>query len=103
MAKEIESNWNSKLERLQSIIKDWSKKDLSMQGKIIVPKTFLVSQLVYVMQSIGLPRLALQKINRLLYKFLWQKRLSNRRAFEKVKRKVLEAEYSKGRQYDKRK
>ena len=27
---------------------------------------------------------------------LWQKRLSNRRAFEKVKRKVLEAEYSKG-------
>ena len=70
MAKEIENNWNSKLERLQSIIKGLSKRDLSIQGKVIVVKTFLVSQLVYVMQSIGLPRLTLQKINRLLYKFL---------------------------------
>ena len=69
---------------------------MSIQGKDIVVKPFLVSQLVYVMQSIGLLRLALQKINRLLYNFLWQKRLSNRRACKKVKRKVLEAEYSKG-------
>ena len=78
MAKEIENNWNSKLERLQSIIKDWSKRYLSIEGKEVVVKTFLVSQLVYAMQSIGLPRLALRKINRLLYNFLWQKRLSNR-------------------------
>ena len=48
------------------------------------------------MQSISLPQLELQKINRLVYKFLLQKRLSNRRAFEKIKRKVLVAEYSKG-------
>ena len=48
------------------------------------------------MQSIGLPRLALHKINRLLYTFLWQKWFNIRRAFEQVKRKVLEAEYSKG-------
>ena len=68
---------------------------MSIQGKVIVVKTFLVSQLVYVMQSIGLPRQTLQKINRLLYKFLWQKRCSNRRAFKKVKRKVLEVEKSK--------
>ena len=59
-----------KLELLQSITKDWSKRDLSIQGEVILVKTFLVSQLVYVMQSIGLPRLALQKINRLLYNLL---------------------------------
>ena len=69
MAKEIANNWNSKLERLQSIMKDWSKRDLSTQGKVIVVKTFIVSQLVYVTQSIGLPRLALQTINSLLYNF----------------------------------
>ena len=48
MANEIENNWNSKLERLQSIIKDWRKRDLCIQGKVIVVKSFLVSQLVYV-------------------------------------------------------
>ena len=96
MAMEIETNWKSKVEHIQALIRKWSKRDLSIQGKVVVVKTFLVSQLVYIMRSIGLPRLALQQINRMLYKFIWQKKFSNRRAFEKVKRSVLEAEYSKG-------
>ena len=64
MAKEIENNWNSQFERLQSIIKDWGKRDLSIQGNVIVTKTFLVSQLLYVMKSIDLLRLAQQKIKK---------------------------------------
>ena len=47
---------------------------MNIQGKVIVIKTFLVSQLVYVMQSIGLPRLSLQKINRILYTFCGRRR-----------------------------
>ena len=70
MAKEIDNNVNSKLELLQSIIKHRRKENLSIRGKAIVIKTFLVSQLLYVMQLIGLPRLALQEINRLLYKYM---------------------------------
>ena len=66
MAKEIEINWISKFERLQPITKDWSKRDLTTQGKVIVVKTSLVSQLAYVMQSISLLRLTQQQINRLL-------------------------------------
>ena len=38
MTKEMENNWNSKLERLQYIITDWSKRDLSIQGKVLVVK-----------------------------------------------------------------
>ena len=96
MAMGIETNWKNRIERIQSLIRNWSKRDLSIQGKVVVVKTFLISQLVFIMQSIGLPRAALQKINRMLYKFIWQKKFSNRRAFEKVKRNVLEAEYNKG-------
>ena len=62
MEKEIDNNWNGRLQRLQSIIKDRGKRDLNVQGKVIVVTTFLVSQLVYVKLLIGLPRLALQKI-----------------------------------------
>ena len=62
MAKEIDNNWNGRLQRLQSIIKDRGKRDLNVQGKVIVVTTFLVSQLVYVKHLIGLPRLALRKI-----------------------------------------
>jgi hypothetical protein len=96
MAKYIEENWNSKIDRIYSLIKDWSKRDLSVHGKIVVVKTFLVSQLVYIMQSIGLPQAVLTRIHRILYKFIWQRKHSNRKAFEKVKRKIMETEYKEG-------
>ena len=96
MAKYIDENWNCKIDRMYNLIKDWSKRDLSIDGKIVVVKAFLVSQLVYVMQSIGLPQAVLDKINSILYKFIWQRKHSNRKAFEKVKRKVMEAEYKGG-------
>ena len=48
------------------------------------------------MQSIGLPKEVLIKINRIIYKFIWQKRKSNKKAFEKVKRKVMELDVSEG-------
>ena len=42
------------------------------------------------MQSIGLPEKVLIDVNRLFYKFIWQKRFSNRKAFEKVNRVIVE-------------
>ena len=41
------------------------------------------------MQSVGLPEKVLIDVNRLFYKFIWQKRFSNRKAFEKVKRVIV--------------
>lgn len=96
MAREIEDNWNDKIDQINTLIKGWSKRDLSIIGKVVVIKTFLISQLIYIMQSVGLPLNVLRKINTILYKFLWQKKQSNRKAFEKVKRKTMEADYENG-------
>ena len=96
MAINIEENWVQRMERIKELIIQWSKRDLSIQGKMVVIKTFLISQFVYVMQSIGLPLGVLTKLNTLLYKFLWQKRYSNRKAFEKVKRKIMESDIDQG-------
>ena len=65
-------------------------------GKIVIVKCFLVSQLIYVMQSIGLPEKVIIDANRLFYKFIWQKRFSNRKAFEKVKRVIVEGNLEDG-------
>ena len=96
MASTIKGNWEDRIDRMKQLIKEWSKRDLSIQGKIVVVKTFLVSQFTYVMQSIGLPHDVLQIINTYLYKFIWQKKYSNKKAFEKVKRKIMEADYNEG-------
>jgi hypothetical protein len=96
MAREIEENWSHRMDHMKHLIKEWSKRDLSIQGKVVVIKTFLISQFVYVMQSVGLPIPILRNINTHLYKFIWQKKNSNRKAFEKVKRKIMEAGYEEG-------
>ena len=96
MAKFVEENWTSRVEKLNNLIKAWSARDISIHGKVVVIKTFLVSQFDFVMQSVGLPEKVLQNVNRILYKFLWQRRFSNKKAFEKIKRKILQMDYDKG-------
>jgi hypothetical protein len=48
------------------------------------------------MQAIGLPKDILTKINTMFYKFIWQRKYSNKKAFEKVKRKVMESDFQNG-------
>lgn len=96
MARDIDENWKNRIDKLNNLIKLWSKRDLGYIGKVIIIKTFLTSQFTYVMQSVGLPESVLVKINKILYKFLWQRRQSNKKAFEKIKRKTLQEDYDKG-------
>ena len=95
-AKEIEDNWCNKIESMKRVIQQWSRRNLSIIGKTIIAKTFIISQFIYVMQAIGLPQKVLITINSALYTFLWKKKTSNRKAFEKVKRKVLVLNTEKG-------
>ena len=93
---EIEDNWVSRIDKINTLIKNWSRRDLTLHGKVVVIKTFLLSQITFIMQSIGIPLSVLQKLNTILYKFLWQRTHSNRKAFEKVKRKVMQLDYDLG-------
>ena len=95
-ASNIEENWIRRIDAMHKTIDTWSKRDLSILGKIVIIKSFTVSQFVFIMQSIGLPEHVLTTINKTLYKFVWQRKTSNRKAFEKVKRKVMESEIQKG-------
>ena len=95
-ATDIDKNWTGRTEKLTRIIQLWSKTDLNIMGKIVIVKCFLVSQLTYVMQSISLPEKVLIDVNRLFYRFIWQKRFSNRKAFEKVKRVIMEGNLEDG-------
>ena len=60
--------WTGRIEKLTRIIQLWSKRDLRIMGKIVIVKCFLMSQLIYIMQSVGLPEKVLIDVNRLFYK-----------------------------------
>ena len=92
----IEQNWSNRLNKIQELMARWSKRNLSLSGKMCIIKTFLLSQMIYVIQSLYLPEHVLNKLNTLLFRFLWKKKFTNTRAFEKVKRTVLCASVEKG-------
>ena len=48
-------NWNPKLDKLKSVLLTWSKRRLSLYGKITIIKTLAVSKIVYNMSIIDTP------------------------------------------------
>ena len=92
----VDENWTGRIEKLTRIIQLWSKRELSRLGKIIILIQFLVSELINIMQSIGIPEKVLTDLNKLLYEFIWQKIFLNRKAFVKVKRSVMEGNFEDG-------
>ena len=75
--------------KIERMIKMWQRRNPSLYGKIIICKTFLLSQISYIIQALALPDHVINRIDTLLFKFLWQKRFSNKKAREKVRRSVL--------------
>ena len=45
-ASENPSNWESKIEKIEKLFGLWAKRDLSIKSKIIIVKTFVLSQFV---------------------------------------------------------
>ena len=88
-ASDIEKNWETRIQRIKCIMKLWQKRESSVYGKIIICKTFLLSQISYVIQCLSLPVKVLAEIDSLFFKFIWQAKPSESRAREKVKRAVL--------------
>jgi len=85
----LEENWKGRIDKIKRLISVWEKRNLSIMGKACLIKTFMISQLVYVMQALIIPENTLLEINRLLFRFLWRKKDCNRKAFEKVKRSTI--------------
>ena len=85
----IPLNWEMKVEKIKNIIQAWKRRYLSMVGKIIIVKSMLASQMTYAASVLNLPEHVIKDVNKTLFQFVWG---SN----EKVKRRTLINEYSKG-------
>ena len=91
----IDKNWDTKVVEITKIISSWSKRHCSIWGKSIVAKTFLLSKLNYILQSLSLPDNILKTIDNLIFKFLWKKD-KNKRVVEKVNRNTMCLDVDKG-------
>ena len=85
----LEENWSEKIKKTINILSVWSRRQISIIGKICLIKTFGLSQFIYIMQSISIPKNILQEINKIFFRFIWQNNFKNEKAWERVSRKVI--------------
>ena len=51
----LNSNFIEKIEKIRSILDNWSARRLTLLGKITIIKTLAVSQIVYILSSLPTP------------------------------------------------
>ena len=82
-------NVEKAMERIQTQCRRWSSRRLCLLGKILILKTFGISQIVFLMQSLKLELSDFKKINLLLYKFLWNRNFEAAKAPERIAREII--------------
>ena len=91
----ISINWETKIKSIKTTISHWMKRNISIWGKCIVSKTFLLSQINYIIQSLALPDHVLDQIDDIIFHFVWTTG-SNKRGRERLKRDTLCLDISEG-------
>ena len=86
----LNSKFIEKIEKIRSILDNWSARRLTLLGKITIIKTLAVSQIVYILSSLPTPPDILKTINSILYDFLWDGK------GDKIKRTTMINNYAKG-------
>ena len=86
---DIKENIDPKIDQLKRLCSLWSKRNLSILGKITILKSFGLSLFTYTMQSIGICEEKLIEINKICFRFIWKRNCDDKKAYERVKRKTM--------------
>jgi hypothetical protein len=96
IAIEYDYNILEKIEKLEVQLRKWMCRSLTIEGKILIIKTFGLSQLIYNLQCYPILEKDLLLIEKLIFKFIWSKDWNKVRVCERIKRSVLKNEYQLG-------
>jgi hypothetical protein len=89
-------NIENKILKLEKQLTLWRQRNLTLKGKILIVKTFGLSQLIYSMQSTRINEPELKRIEDIIYKFIWNLNPSGNNTNGKIKRDVLQQDYIDG-------
>jgi hypothetical protein len=93
---EYKKNVTEKINKLEMQLRKWMVRHLTLEGKILIVKTFGLSQLIYNMQCYEILPIDLVAIERLIFKFLWSKEWKESRPIERISRRVLKNSFENG-------
>ena len=70
-------------------LKSWSQRSLTLLGRILIIKTFAMSQSIFLLQSMSISDVSIKKLMSLIFKYLWNKNLNAERAPDRIKRSTM--------------
>jgi hypothetical protein len=89
ITKLVDVNVDKALKKTEKILAAWATRSLTTLGKILILKTFAVSQFVFLMQSLVLNEHHFKKIRQILYKFIWNRHFMAAKAPERIRREIV--------------
>ena len=84
-----ERNVDAVIAKMERHYQSWSRRSLSILGKVLIAKSFGLSQAIYLMQTLTLSESDLKKLNAVTYKFIWNKHYQAAKAPERIKREIM--------------
>ena len=63
--------WMEKINKMKNCIQVWKSRDLTLKGKVLIIKTFLISQINYEIEMKSIPKNIVKEIDKILWNFLW--------------------------------
>jgi len=91
-----ENNVIDKIIKMERQLIIWLQRPLSMEGKILIVKVFGMSQLIYILQMCEINQSEIIDIDRMIFKFLWNKKWVGTVAPDRIKRSTLKLSYDRG-------
>jgi hypothetical protein len=73
----------------------WSTRNLTLNGRIMIAKTFGISQIIYAAATVAISHRDIRTIERLFYKFVWTKGW-DKKSIDRIKRSFLKQTKDKG-------
>lgn len=82
--------WEEKLVKLQKTLDSWSKRNLTIFGRVTVLKCLALSQIIHLSIVDSIPTKFMKSLNTIVFRFIWNKKV------EKIKRCTLTESYKNG-------
>ena len=84
-----EVNVQKVYDSMERHLKTWSQRSLTLLGKILIIKTFAMSQAIFLLQSMSISDRSIKKLMAIIFKYLWNKNFNAERAPDRIKRSVM--------------
>ena len=65
-------NFGEKIAKCEKVLNEWKARNLTIIGRILIIKTFIVSQFLYVSSIICMPEYVANQVNKMIISFIWK-------------------------------